>query len=141
MDDYAYVHFLVLALLAPVLLLCGTAAQILRLPLITGYVLGGIIVGPYCLGILNADALQALAVVSLLTVTLLTALSVTTFLQARLCTRLIRQRICAGGSCLPCNHCLLSWGGAADWRCAEDQEAGVRIVHDLRCVQADNLSL
>ncbi|BDA45644.1 hypothetical protein COCOBI_07-4310 [Coccomyxa sp. Obi] len=63
MDDYAYVHFLVLALLAPVLLLCGTAAQILRLPLITGYVLGGIVVGPYCLGILNVDALQALAVV------------------------------------------------------------------------------
>jgi hypothetical protein len=64
MDGYAWIHFLVLALLAPVLLLCGTAAQIVRLPLITGYVLGGIIVGPYCLGILNADALQALAVVS-----------------------------------------------------------------------------
>ena len=82
MNDYAYVHFLVLALLAPVLLLCGTAAQILRLPLITGYVLGGIIVGPYCLGILNADALQALAVVSKLTVTGITALPETTLLDA-----------------------------------------------------------
>ncbi len=82
MDDYAYVHFLVLALLAPVLLLCGTAAQILRLPLITGYVLGGIVVGPYCLGILNADALQALAVVSFLLVTVFTTLLETTFLQA-----------------------------------------------------------
>ncbi|EIE22773.1 hypothetical protein COCSUDRAFT_42394 [Coccomyxa subellipsoidea C-169] len=63
MDGYSWIHFLVLALLAPVLLLCGTAAQLVRLPLITGYVLGGIIVGPYCLRILNADALQALAVV------------------------------------------------------------------------------
>lgn len=63
MDPYAWVHFLVLVLLAPVLLLCGTAAQLIRLPLITGYVLGGIIVGPYCLGILNTDALQALVVV------------------------------------------------------------------------------
>ena len=59
-----WVDFLSLALLSPVLYLAGRAAQYVRLPLITGYVLTGIIVGPYSLGILSTEGLRALAVVS-----------------------------------------------------------------------------
>ena len=59
----SWVQFLVLALLAPILLLSGRAAQLLRLPLITGYVLAGIILGPYGLTILDSDSLQTLTAV------------------------------------------------------------------------------
>ncbi len=62
-----WVQYLVLALLAPILLLSGKAAQLLRLPLITGYVLAGIILGPYGLSVLDADSLQSLTAVTLLT--------------------------------------------------------------------------
>ena len=58
-----WVQYLVLALLAPILLLSGKAAQLLRLPLITGYVLAGIILGPYGLTVLNAGVLQSLTAV------------------------------------------------------------------------------
>ena len=58
-----WVQYLVLALLAPILLLSGKAAQLLRLPLITGYVLAGIILGPYGLTVLNAESLQSLMAV------------------------------------------------------------------------------
>ena len=58
-----WVQYLVLALLAPILLLSGKAAQLLRLPLITGYVLAGIILGPYGLTVLDADSLQSLTAV------------------------------------------------------------------------------
>ena len=61
-----WVQYLVLALLAPILLLSGKAAQLLRLPLITGYVLAGIILGPYGLTVLNAESLQSLMAVSYL---------------------------------------------------------------------------
>ena len=59
----AWLDFLTLILLGPILYLAGRAAQAVRLPLITGYVLAGIIVGPYSLGILSTDGLQALSVV------------------------------------------------------------------------------
>lgn len=62
----AWMDFLTLMLLSPVLYLAGRAAQYVRLPLITGYVLTGIIVGPYSLGILSTEGLRALAVVSIL---------------------------------------------------------------------------
>ena len=58
-----WVQYLVLALLAPILLLSGRAAQLLRLPLITGYVLAGIILGPYGLTVLDAGSLQSLTAV------------------------------------------------------------------------------
>ena len=58
-----WVQYLVLALLAPILLLSGRAAQLLRLPLITGYVLAGIILGPYGLTVLDAASLQSLTAV------------------------------------------------------------------------------
>jgi predicted Kef-type K+ transport protein len=59
----AWVDFLTLILLGPILFVAGRAAQAVRLPLITGYVLAGIIVGPYSLGILSTEGLQALVVV------------------------------------------------------------------------------
>jgi Kef-type K+ transport system membrane component KefB len=60
----AWVHLFVFALLSPLLLLTGKAAQLIRLPLITGYVLAGIIIGPYCLRLLDGEGLQSLAPVS-----------------------------------------------------------------------------
>lgn len=60
-----WVYYLVFALLSPVLLLSGKATQLVRLPLITGYVLAGIVIGPHCVGLLNTEALQALVAVRL----------------------------------------------------------------------------
>jgi hypothetical protein len=42
---------------------CGARLQALRLPLITGYVLGGVLVGPFGLNLLRAEGLPSLAVV------------------------------------------------------------------------------
>ncbi|KAK9842202.1 hypothetical protein WJX81_000261 [Elliptochloris bilobata] len=50
-------------MLSPALFLAGRAAQILRLPQITGFVLGGVLVGPFGLNLLRAEGLPSLAVV------------------------------------------------------------------------------
>ncbi len=42
---------------------CNACLQALRLPLITGYVLGGVLVGPFGLNLLRAEGLPSLAVV------------------------------------------------------------------------------
>lgn len=56
-------HFFLLAALAPLWLVAGRAAQRLRLPLITGMMLAGAATGPEALGLLSAQALEALTTV------------------------------------------------------------------------------
>ena len=58
-------HFAALLMLSPALLSAGRIAQRLRLPLITGYVLAGMLVGPYGLNLLTTDGLQQLVLVRL----------------------------------------------------------------------------
>ena len=99
----AWVDFLSLFLLSPVLYLAGRAAQYVRLPLITGYVLTGIIVGPYSLGILSTEGLRALAVVR-------TTIDVAAVLQAHRVQSTDTPAFAPGGPWLPGHHRLLSGG-------------------------------
>ena len=64
MSSSAYVHALCIAcIVAPFAYVCGRAAGLLRLPQITGYLISGIICGPYVLGILTGESVADLSVV------------------------------------------------------------------------------
>ena len=56
----AWVGFAVLAIVGPAWMGAGRLAQHVKMPLITGYVLGGLLCGPSFLALLNAEALDSL---------------------------------------------------------------------------------
>jgi Kef-type K+ transport system membrane component KefB len=60
---HALVAFSVAAILAPFSYYMGLAARSLKLPQITGYLISGIMCGPYLLGILSSESVQDLNII------------------------------------------------------------------------------
>lgn len=63
MLQHAVQAFLIAAVLSPFSYYAGKAANLLRLPQITGYLVSGIICGPYVLGILNQESVTDLNII------------------------------------------------------------------------------
>jgi NhaP-type Na+/H+ or K+/H+ antiporter len=63
MLQHAVQAFLIAAVLSPFSYYAGKAANQLRLPQITGYLVSGIICGPYVLGILNQESVTDLNII------------------------------------------------------------------------------
>lgn len=61
--EHVLVAFSVAAILAPFSYYAGLGARLLRLPQITGYLVSGIVCGPYLLGILSQESLLDLNIV------------------------------------------------------------------------------
>lgn len=61
--QHALIAFSVAAILAPFSYYMGLAAKTLRLPQITGYLISGIVCGPYLLGILSGESLSDLSII------------------------------------------------------------------------------
>lgn len=61
--QHAVQAFLIAAVLAPFSYYSGKAANQLRLPQITGYLVSGIICGPYVLSILSQDFVKDLSII------------------------------------------------------------------------------
>lgn len=59
----AVVDFGALCVILPTLYYVGQLAQKARMPLITGYMLGGVLCGPYGLNVLHAQALASFSLV------------------------------------------------------------------------------
>mmetsp|Transcript_13973 Transcript_13973/g.24501 ORF Transcript_13973/g.24501 Transcript_13973/m.24501 type:complete len:455 (-) Transcript_13973:668-2032(-) len=57
------IAFVVAAVLAPFSYYAGLGARLLRLPQITGYLLSGIVCGPYILGILSKESVADLSII------------------------------------------------------------------------------
>jgi NhaP-type Na+/H+ or K+/H+ antiporter len=60
--QHAVVAFCVAAILAPFSYYAGQGARWLRLPQITGYLVAGVLVGPYVLGILSLETVGDLSI-------------------------------------------------------------------------------
>lgn len=63
MLQHAVLAFSVAAILAPFSYYAGLGAKLLRLPQITGYLISGIICGPYVLGILSRESVTDLSII------------------------------------------------------------------------------
>ncbi|KAF5838418.1 Cation/H+ exchanger [Dunaliella salina] len=63
MLQHALVAFSIAAIVAPFSYYVGLAARVLRLPQITGYLVSGIICGPYVLGILSSESVLDLNII------------------------------------------------------------------------------
>jgi NhaP-type Na+/H+ or K+/H+ antiporter len=63
MLQHAVQAFLIAAVLSPFSYYAGKVANQLRLPQITGYLVSGIISGPYVLGILNQESVTDLTII------------------------------------------------------------------------------
>lgn len=61
--QHAIVAFSVAAILAPFSYYAGLGARLLRLPQITGYLVSGIVCGPYLLGILSRESVTDLNII------------------------------------------------------------------------------
>lgn len=61
--QHAVQAFLIAAVLAPFSYYAGKAANSVRLPQITGYLVSGIICGPYVLSILSQDLVKDLSII------------------------------------------------------------------------------
>jgi NhaP-type Na+/H+ or K+/H+ antiporter len=61
--QHALVAFLVAGIIAPFSWYMGNVARLLRLPQISGYLISGIICGPYALGLLTSEAVTDLNIV------------------------------------------------------------------------------
>lgn len=61
--QHAILAFSIAAILSPFSYYAGLGARALRLPQITGYLLSGIICGPYVLGILNTESVADLNII------------------------------------------------------------------------------
>lgn len=59
MLQHALVAFSVAAILAPFSYYAGIGARLLKLPQITGYLVSGIMCGPYLLGILSKESVRS----------------------------------------------------------------------------------
>lgn len=62
MLQHAFTAFLVAAVLAPFSYGAGHAARALHLPQLTGYLVAGVLCGPYVLGLLSHEALADLSI-------------------------------------------------------------------------------
>lgn len=63
LPNHVAVAFLIAAILAPFSYYMGLAARALKLPQITGYLVSGIVCGPYLLGILSKESVTDLNIV------------------------------------------------------------------------------
>ena len=115
----AWVGFAVLIIVAPAWLGAGRLAQRAKMPMITGYVIAGLLCGPSFLSLLNAEGLESLIAVDqgCLAIIALMAGAEVMFSDVQRIKRQVRLGLPTGsGRHDCCDHSIL----AVFWQCVKD---------------------